>query len=179
MKNSNHILTSLLQKSRFKKLSTGINTHSKLQTLKLILPLEMRKNIICISYKPCSNSAKLLFCFKHPSYSFEFNNYKIKDIIYCLKNYADEFSFIKQVALIDSRHCNNPRELKQIGLEIRGYVPSSILKTLQQPTNNTKEIRFKEHSKGEFNNLAKDNAVFEAFERIRQHIKNILKKENL
>lgn len=112
----------------------------------------MQQNLVRISYHP----HKILFAFCHPSFANEFNRYKIKDIISCLKCYKDEFSEILPIET----------------LQVRGYVPKQYLAKDTQSDFDissvlAQEICCKEHSKGEFINHASDKGLHECFEQIR------------
>ncbi len=150
MKNANHIISSLFANPAYSHIGERIQMRQSLEKLKLALPLHMQKNIIRITYKP----PKLLFCFTHPSYANEFNHYKTNEIISCLKTYKEHFKSI------------------QFPLEIKGYVPKALLVD-STAINQPQEIHFKEHSKGEFTNLATNKEVFEKFEEIRALIRHI------
>lgn len=152
LKNAKHIISSILSNPAYAKLGKTFHTQKSLERLKAVLPLTMQQNLVRISYHP----HKILFAFSHHSFANEFNRYKIKDIISCLKHYKNEFSEIL------------PLET----LQVRGYVPKQYLaKDIEADFDLsgvlTQEICYKEHSKGKFINHASDKDLHECFEQIR------------
>lgn len=152
IKNAKHIISSILSNPAYAKLGKTFHTQKSLERLKATLPLSMQQNLVRISYHP----HKILFAFSHPSFANEFNRYKIKDIISCLKCYKDEFSEILPIET----------------LQVRGYVPKQYLAKDTQSDFDissvlAQEICYKEHSKGEFINHASDKDLHGCFEQIR------------
>lgn len=156
IKKAKHIISSIFANPAYAKLGRAFCTRYKLERLKTTLPPAMQENILYISYKP----PKLLFCFGHPSFSNEFNRYRAKEIISCLKRYKDDFS-----------------EIYLEGLEVRGYVSKALLENkpskmdLKSMLDNAE--RYCEHSKGEFINYASDKDLYDKIEQIRSLILNL------
>lgn len=124
-----------------------MRVRQSLENLKALLPLDMQENLLAITHK----NHKIFFSFTHPSYCKEFNNYKSKDIISCLKSHQELFSEIP------------------MPVEVIGYVPKGILENLDSALDSSLP-HFKEHSKGEFKNLASNKEIYDAFEKIRKAI---------
>ena len=156
IKKAKHIISSIFANPAYAKLGKAFYTRYKLERLKATLPLAMQEHILYISYKP----PKLLFCFSHPSFSNEFNRYRAKEIISCLKRYKDDF-----------------REIYLEGLEVRGYVSKALL--AKEPSKmDIKSMLdnaecYCEHSKGEFINYARDKDLYDKIEQIRSLILNL------
>lgn len=158
MKKAQHIINSFLSDPFYALLSRKVRTRKSLEKLKSVLPLDMRNHLMLISYR----APKILFCFDHPSYAQEFNNYKKKDIMYCLSAYKDEFA-----------------EFLTPDVEVRAYVPSRILAHIKEKDEVAESTpSYKEHSNGEFVNHASDPLIHEQFEKIRGLIIEIIDDEN-
>ena len=152
MKNTKHILSELLKNTQYQQLAKRLQTRKNLESLKLVLPLDMQKNILKITYKP----PKILFCFNPPSYASEFNHYRKNQIISCLKEHQELFSEIIKTPTIEA-------------LEVQAWVPKNILEYYQTPIKQDNQS-FSEHSNGTFKNLAKDKQIYQKFEEIRSLI---------
>ena len=162
IKNAKHIISSIFSNPIYSKLGKTFRTQKSLERLKAALPLAMQQNLVRISYHP----HKILFAFSHPSFANEFNRYKVKEIISCLKCYKDEFSEILPIET----------------LQVRGYVPKQyLLKDTQSDFDISatlaQESCYKEHSNGEFINHASDKDLHKCFEQIRTLITNLLKRD--
>lgn len=153
MKNAKHIITSIFASPFYAKLGKIFRTNSSLARLKATLPLHLQEHILSISYHP--NASKLLFCFSHPSFASEFNRYKAKDIISCIKRYREDFS-----------------EISLQNLQVRGYVSKDLLQQTQDFALTKQDIVecYKEHSQGEFINHLQDKDLHQKVEQIRKLI---------
>lgn len=164
MKTIHQVFTSLLINSEFSTLASRLRSRQNLETLKYILPADMQNGLLSISYR----APTLLFCFNHPSHAYNFNHYKKKDIMYCLKTYPKKFD-----AFLASIGAQSMQAFIQ-SVQISGYVPKHILQppTLKKPTT----IRFDEPASGTFINHATDPYLHKRFEAIRALIQKRNKK---
>lgn len=164
MKTIHQVFTSLLMDSEFSTLASRLRSRQNLEILKHILPADMQKSLLHISYR----APTLLFCFNHPSHAYNFNHYKKKDIIYCLKTYPDKFdTFLASIGV-------KSMQIFIQNLQLSGYVPKHIL---QNPT--TKKlttIHIDEPANGTFINHATDPHLRARFEAIRALIHKLNKK---
>lgn len=124
MKNTKHILSELLQNTQYQQLAKRLQTRKNLESLKLVLPLDMQKNILKITYKP----PKILFCFNHPSYASEFNHYRKNQIISCLKEHQELFSEIIKTPTIEALEVQ--AWCQKISLNIIRHLSSKIINAL-------------------------------------------------
>ncbi len=156
MKTIHQVITSFFANNST--LASRLHSRENLEKLKYVLPADMQKGLLAISYNP----PKLLFCFNHPSHAYNFNHYKKKDIMYCLKSYPDTFKAF--LASIGETSMQNFMQ----NVQISGYVPRHIL---QHPTSQ-KPIasHFDEPANGAFINHATDPHLHARFEEIRQLI---------
>ena len=156
IKNAKHIISSIFASPSYTKLGKIFRTNSSLERLKATLPIAMQEHILNISYHP--NKSKLLFCFSHPSFASEFNRYKAKDIISCIKRYSADFS-----------------EISLENLQVQGYVSNDILQHIQDCKLKKQDIVecYKEHSQGEFINHLQDKDLHQKVEQIRRLIMDL------
>lgn len=175
MKNMRQIIDSFLADNRL--LAGELRARQNLARLKLALPADMRTGVVHIFYR----APKLLFGFNHPSHVYNFNHYKKKDIMYCLKHYASEFApFIESIGA-------QSMEKFLARTEIIAYLPKSAMQarltqipmTAKNQTQDTQialtpnaPSRFIERALGSFANHATDPKLHAQFERLRTIISN-------
>ena len=160
MKSAKHLISNILNSANYSHLNKQINKHNKLNTLRLLLPLQMQQNLISIYIK----NNELFFSFTHPSYCNEFNKYQIKEI----KNYL----------------INNKESFKEINMQkliIKSYVPKIKLDELKQVESNffdpnkMPSMYYKKHSNATFKNNATNKKLYDSYEKKRELIKKINK----
>lgn len=143
MKNSQNIISCLINKI------PNFKVFRELERLKIFLPLDMRKSVVYISLK----NNTLFFAFDHPAYAYEFRRHEIDNIKTSLQDYKEQFPSI-------------PPEVK-----ITSFVPGNFIKPFKESEKNTTHVMiYKEHSEAKFENIAKDEKLYNEFEAIRKII---------
>lgn len=163
MKNTRQIFDSFLADSQIA-LAAHLRARQNLARLKLILPADMRAGIVSIFYR----APKLLFGFNHPSHVYNFNHYKKKDIMYCLRRYASEFEpFLKSIGAGSMDEFLSSAQLV-------AYMPKSAHAPSPTPTpamDSARSLHFAEPASGSFSNSATDPKLHAQFERLRTLIR--------
>lgn len=175
MKNMRQVIDSFLADNR--PLAGELRARQNLSRLKLALPADMRTGIVHICYR----SPKLLFGFNHPSHVYNFNHYKKKDIMYCLRHYASEFApFLESIGA-------QSMEKFLAHTQIIAYIPKSAMQArltqapmTKNPAQDLQTIltprapsHFIERASGSFVNHATDPGLHAQFERLRAIISNL------